>query len=328
MKYILWLLLVTASSFLNAQPTEPIRVIGTGATEKEAVSSAFEKAIESYVGVAILSGREIKNSKITSDRINTYSAGYIDKFKIVHTEKSEKSVTAVVDVWVKTSVLAEYKTAIGSVSTDIDAGSLAAQIQSFTNERKSLDNFVDEILTDYPKKGLKIQQQNVELYMNSNRTPVITVRTHIAWDIKFLESLRELMNLVKDSPEYFDLSCMCHRARSQISVLYKKNQKDFFWDRDVFFLRDASLSHRISASLDIQPKILASVLDQNRRVIHKQCFWTTEQFTRKEKFKDNLIINGSVYEKTRVEIPIVPNSELHRNINRINSVELEMAKSC
>lgn len=328
MKKFIWLLLIAASSLLHAQTSDPIRVVGTGLTEKEAVNSAFEKAIESYVGVAILSGREIKNNKIISDRINTYSAGYVDKFKIIHSDRSGKTTTVVVDVWVKTSVLAEYKTAIGTTSTEIDTDSLAAQIQSFANERKTLDNFVDEVLVDFPKKGLRLVQEKVELYIDNNRVPVITVRTNISWDPKFLESLRELMNLVKDSPEYFDLTCMCNRARSQVSVTYKQNPKNFFWDRDIFFLRDMSLSYKISSSLDIQPKILASILDAEKNVIHKQCFWTTEQFTRKDKTKDHLNINGSVFEKTRIEIPILPNTALHRRMNKIHSVELEMAKSC
>lgn len=318
-------LLISLSA--TAQDPNPIRVTGNGPTTRSAMQAGFREAIEIYSGSVILSDKEVKNNKITQNEIASYSAGYVDKYEILETQTARKEITLVMDVWIRPSKMAEHKLSVGKDVKDIDGDRVSTQIQSYTEERTSADKFVNKILNDFPKHALELKQGKTEITVDSYRNISISIDAEIKWNQRYLDSLKEALDVVQDGPEYYSLSCMCYVAREQIAIK-KLNPGDYYYTTSTFYLRDQILAKQVSDRLSTPPKINATLYDDNNRAIFTQCFLTQEAYTHSNKFKNLFSVYGNVNESTTVNLTVAPNSDMANLVKKSSKIELSLSTNC
>lgn len=328
MKALLPVIALLFSLSASAQDSNPIRVTGIGATSELAMQAGFRLAIEVYSGSVILSNKEVKNNKITQNEIASYSAGYVDKYEILKKTHSErKEIVVVMDVWIRPSKMAEHKLSAGKDVKDIDGDRIGTQIQSYTEERESLDRVMHTILNDFPKHALELKQGKTEVKIDSYRNILISVNAQIKWNQRYLDSLKEALDLVKFGPDYYSLACMCYVAREQISI-NKRNPGDYYYTTSTFYLRDQVLAAQIYSRLSIIPKINATLYNDDNKEIYTQCFVTQEPFTHSNKFKNLFSVQGIAAENTIVHITITPNSNMAHLVKQASKIELSLSTTC
>lgn len=327
MKSLLTVIAVLFSLSAIAQDPNPIRVTGVGATTESAMQAGFRSAIEVYSGSVILSDKEVKNNKITQNEIASYSAGYVDKYEILKTHSARKEIVLVMDVWIRPSKMAEHKLLAGKDVKDIDGERIGTQIQSYTEERNSADKFINKILNDFPKHALELKQGKTEVTVDSYRNISISFNAQIKWNQRYLDSLKEALDVVQDGPEYYSLSCMCYVAREQIAIK-KLNPGDYYYTTSTFYLRDRVLATQVYNRLSIPPKINATLYNDDNKEIYTQCFLTQEAFTHSNKFKNLFSVHGNTFENTTVHLTVAPNSEMANLVKKSSKIELSLTTTC
>ena len=311
MKSVIAILAVCIAASVSAQTS--VQVTGKGPSEKEAINDGFRQAIEEVSGNVVLSSVEAKRGKLTKDSIGNYSAGYVDKYEIINVTKNKSTVIVLMDVWVKSSKMADQKLNTGTDSKDIDGPRLGAQLQTYLDERKSADNFIDNIVSDYPSRALKIQQGKPQFLLDGNRNITINVPYRIKWNPDYITALSEALNNVQDGPEYFDLSCLCYKSREKIVVISKS--------RNAFHLSDHILAKKIHNKFDDFVRIKATVYDTDNNALASHCYATDTLFAGL-KPNGTYEIYGYKTETDSVDIPIPQNSKLGRNVEKADRIEL------
>jgi len=85
--------------------------IGYGISENEALKSAYQNAVEEYVGVLVDTKTVIKNSKLIQNDILTFSNGYIDSYKKISSKEQLGLWTVKIEAVIKKQdVLSKIKT--------------------------------------------------------------------------------------------------------------------------------------------------------------------------------------------------------------------------
>lgn len=315
MKHFFLLCFLITASLCHAN--EAIRVVGKGVSEQVALENAFVEAIQIYAGTAVGSGLEVKNGKVFSQETKLYSSGYVEKYQILSSNKTATDFNIVVDVWLKSSVLSHYRSRIDNNKHEIDVDSLNANIKTFLQERKNLDNLISNILLDFPSKGLISKVNKVEFYYDSNRTPTISVNSDISWNQDYILSLKETLNLVKGRPD---------STSKRVALTFFKNSSDWYPVMEIFHIRDFEIYDDMVSNFNLQPKLILTLLDpMNNSILHK-CFETSQMYTRVERFKDVLHINTAIKENLKLIFPISPKELI--GVKTISSVKLATAKTC
>jgi hypothetical protein len=103
----MWRILIALLLPLNCF-AQPIQVTSAGQTFEEAKLNGFRTAIEYKLGTIVISEREQRNFTMVKNNIQTYSAGYVDSFKILSNVSSENNVTLLMEVNVSESKLRDF----------------------------------------------------------------------------------------------------------------------------------------------------------------------------------------------------------------------------
>ena len=331
-------LLILAVSLLlsvSANANNPIRVIGIGNSFDSAKEDAFKKAIEIQVGVVILSQREIHNSDLVKNEIITYSAGYVDEYKVVTHQTLSNKTTLIVDVWVADSKLAHRLLSSGKSVENLEGDKLSTQYNSFLIDRAKGDKILTTILNDYPKLAYNVTQRPYQFKVDAQRNAILVIPFEIKWNYNYIVSLNEVLNLVADTKP--DLN----KTVGTI-VVTAKNPKDYVLGKmDNYQFTDMSRFNQIRNKFDntrLQVKML--IIDINNKVVDGSCISLGSGMntnsslatavmgpSKKTPFQDSrdstkTIINGnSVYADT-VEIQIEPDSYLSTVLKNTHRVEL------
>jgi hypothetical protein len=318
-----WLLALLLIASTSVHATDSVRVTGSGLSKDEAVANGFQKAIEVVSGIVVLSDREARNRKLTKEEILNYSAGYVDKFEIVNESKDRSGVYVEMDVWVRSSKLAEHKLNSGKDLQNIDGTTLGAQYQTYLNERNQADALFRKIIGDYPRNALEIKQIESSISVDDYRNAKISILAEVQWNQRYFASLKELISTVQEDKTY-NLQCLCYVSKERFVVVNKD------YSKDTFYLRDQQLSNIVRNGLTLPPKIYATIFDLENNILSQQCFWT--------EFKPMAVITthhgnineiyGPKKEHIRVNIPLMADSYLGKNITKISRVELSLAANC
>lgn len=246
----------------------PITVIGEGKDVTQAKNNAFQKAIEQEVGVALLSQRQVKNSKLAVDEIITHSAGYVDDFKIVRTEIVNNVYYVTVNVWVKSSRIHERILGATSDSKVADGEKINAQYESYNNTKQTGDDVLTAVLSSYPKSAFivkfeKIDNADVVTMVDEYRNPVFIANFDIAYNYNFLRSLNEALKLTSDKK--------IRNSDQRIITVTSKNPKSIFGDKDVYYINDVDRANLIKNAfvMTVQAKLVA--LDSSGNVLFHGC---------------------------------------------------------
>jgi hypothetical protein len=250
------ILLVCSNVFAQSIP---ITVIGEGRDVTQAKNNAFQKAIEQEVGVALLSHREVKNSKLATDEIITHSAGYVDDFKILNTEIINGVYYATVKVWVKSSRIQERILGATTDAKFANGDKINQQYESYNNTRVSGDEVLTAVLSSYPKSAFtvkvdKINKADMLTMVDRNRNPVFVMGFEVAYNYNFIRSLNEALKLTSDNRIHN------HQTQQIISVVSKK-PRSIFGDKDVYYINDTQRADLIKSAFITRVHVKMTALD-------------------------------------------------------------------
>lgn len=306
-------LLVCSNAFAQSIP---ITVIGEGKSITQAKNNALQKAIEQEVGVALLSRREVKNSKLTADEIITHSAGYVDDFKIDNTEIVDGVYYVTVKVWVKSSRIQERVLGATTDAKLANGDKINQQYESYNNTRVTGDDVLTTVLSSYPQHAFtvkidKINKADILTMVDKNRNPVFVAGFEVSYNYNFLRSLNEALKLTSDN------KIRNHQNQQIISIISKK-PKSIFGDKDVYYVNDTQRADLIKYAFITRVHVKLTALDGSGTPLFHGC-----QYIAGEEdtilMNNKFTINGN--QKFENEVTII-RKQSDPLIQRINSFTL------
>lgn len=288
-------LLVCSNAFAVSLP---ITVVGEGKDVTQAKNNAFQKAIEQEVGVALLSHKNVKSSKLVADDIVIHSAGYVDDFKITKTEVINNVYYVTVNVWVKSSRIHERVLGATTDAKFANGEKITEQYQTYNNTKKTGDDVLTTVLADYPKSAFiakfqKIDNADVITMVDEYRNPVFIANFNVSYNYNFLQSLNEALKLTSDKKI---------RNSDQQTISIRSNKpKSFFNDNDTYYINDADRANLIKNAFIMYVQVKLIALDSSGNPLFHGCsnfFQTHDAILLKnnfgidgtEKFENELVI--------------------------------------
>lgn len=314
------ILLTACATTVAEQKTIPITVIGEGTDLIQAKNNGFQKAIEQEVGVVLLSNKEVQNSKLVKDKIITHSSGYIHDYKIHNTDKVGDIYYITMDVYVKSSAISERVLGVIKDSRNIDGEKINEQYTSYNNSRKTGDELLNLVLSDYPKSAYVVTNQLVDkddiiTVVDRDRNPVLIVPFQVTFNYNFLKSLNESLKATSDKQ-------ISGNKNQHKIVIRSKKPNSFFNDNDAYYVNDTQRAGLIKKPFYDALFIKLVGIDNDS----KKLFYVCQQFKSKApgifEMKEYLIDGTEVYED-EVAITFKNKESL---IKKINAFQLTIQK--
>lgn len=327
-------LLLVACLFLTAcastKTNSYIRTTGEASSVQQAQELAFREAIQIKVGAVVVSERESNIHKILRDDVSLYSAGYVEDFKIVSTERTGGKVRVTVDVLVSDSVLMNQYTNTGKDSKFINGERDSARLGSFMEHKRQADRLIKSVMQSYPKTAFTIKQYPYTVQVDSNRNGLLTVPYEMHWNKDFIKSFNEAMQHTLDN-KYGILE----KSPANVITMTKFSDDTVLGTKKHFKFNDVVLLNNIKDQMtgSKEVRIMLRVTDASGKPIHVNCWVPRSVNGSKNSFygigePSQLTIYGN--ESERGHLTVVIPSNLTSLLGRANSVELSVVaqQSC
>jgi hypothetical protein len=259
---------VTANVFSQAPDSTLVRVLGVGSSDKEAMEDGFTRAAGIVSGVVTLSDKEVKRDRLIKNETFNYNAGYVDKYTIVNRSKDTGLISLEMDVWIRSSKLADQKLHTAKNAQDLEGGEISRQYSSYLKDRQQVDNLIGKIIDDYPKHAYTLKVGATQVKVDEDRRAYLNIPWEVSWNEKYLIALKEALSLTQDKREFWDLSCFCWKAKRRIRILTKDNPKQSKWNDDVFYFKDAVLVDKVQSRMLGMLCIRVNILNKENNIIY------------------------------------------------------------
>ncbi len=136
--------------------TQTVVAEGVGTSAEEALKDAFRNAVRQVVGAVVDAETLVKNDELISDKVLTYSDGFIKKYDEV-TKKEDKGlfrikITAEVQ---RRNVIAKLEAAKVAVKS-VDGKGLFAEVVTEVEAKKNAEALLTKALDGFPQNCLKV----------------------------------------------------------------------------------------------------------------------------------------------------------------------------
>lgn len=269
-----------ASTGTREEVSTPVLIEGSGKNSDEAIKNGLVRAIEFHSGSVILSDRESHQKKLAVNDVGSYSAGYVEKYTVHQTIVENDRTKVTMEVWVRSSNLANQKLNSGKDASSLEGETLGTQYRTFLADREGSTNFLDRVLNDFPSRALVIKQGKVQFKVDSQRNSYIELPITISWNYDYLVALNEALTKVQQPPTNFDLGCMCNRAPEVVTVISRK-PGNILGNRQSYFFTDSALGNRVRNTFDRYNHIWvrATIYGNNQEKILSECYPITQNFS-------------------------------------------------
>ena len=178
---------------------EFIRTEAWGPDEDTAVHNAFVTAIETKVGILLLSDRETKNYNQVKNDVYAYSAGYITEYKVISESKSNAGITVIVDSKVATSKIKNRILIGNQSSSELNGSDAIASFSTYNDTKISEDNLLKKVLLNYPTSAYNVELDASSVKSNVNRVFELAVGFHVSMNPEFISSARDIFSVIDNS---------------------------------------------------------------------------------------------------------------------------------
>lgn len=138
------------------QSIRTVVVEGVGLTEKEARDNAFSNAVQSAIGVLVDATTLVKNDQLITDKVLTYSNGYIQQFKVISTSSKGGTTRTRIQADVKIDMLTAKLTELAVIGKRaVDGASMAAEVTTKEKRRQDALALIAEATRGFPATVLK-----------------------------------------------------------------------------------------------------------------------------------------------------------------------------
>ncbi|MFC1744429.1 hypothetical protein ACFL35_10585 [Candidatus Riflebacteria bacterium] len=189
---------------LNSSETQTVIVSGSGLNQTSAIKVALKGAVEQAIGTLTDSETIIKNDEIISNKILSYSDGYVKKWEMIGTPRrsSDGLIHLKIKAIVKKDKLIQKMKEYGFIESKVDGKSLFAEaftkIQRRVDGKQLFNNLFKNILTN--QTLLRAQVISNRLVKGSDPAE-IEVKVQITFDFnaykkKFIPKLLKVFDAI------------------------------------------------------------------------------------------------------------------------------------
>jgi hypothetical protein len=232
------LVLASCSSSESVRQNSPIRSIGTGLSPEAAKDAAFRKAIEERVGILVIGERAVADYKLVKDEILSFSAGYVDDYRIVEQEKVGDSWRVTVDVWVSSSRITNRIFTAANARQELPGVRVAESFDSFIEQRRQADRLLGKLLAGFPRDALLIKFEGTDVEFDAERNALMTVNYNLSWNQNYLIALAETLAQLEDAKGYYE------SPNGKLRLNYQKPE-DWLGTLETFYFKDKILLKQI-----------------------------------------------------------------------------------
>ena len=310
---------------INRMDPGYVSVFCTGNNREDARTNCFQKAIETMVGIALLSNTQAVNNKLAKDEIIKYSAGYIDNYKIIEansTVLANGQQSMAMDVIVKSSKIHERLLNSGKPDKDINGDRMATQYNSYLSNRRDGDRLFKQILDDYPKRAIEIKQGAGEFKLDQYRNAVLIIPVEIRWNYNYLVSMKEALTLLSDGDE---------KSPNEVSLIMKKPE-DFIGSKSKYYFNDSLRAGDLAYAIqNYHTQLVARILDNSGQELFVECY-DAGMHDFADNFKQvgytEFVLRGGAVARKKITIKIEQNSQLHKALTNAGRVEMSLERGC
>jgi hypothetical protein len=261
-----------------------VKITGTGKTKEDAKQDGFNKAVEQYAGVVIVTAKEVHNDKLVRDDVIHHSAAYVEKFKILKTENTGNKVTVYMVVTIRESKIAERVLSDNVNTEQIDGEQLSAQYDTYMKSRQTGDKLTAYLLSNYPENAFDVKAEKSRLVVDPQRTAMIEIPFEIDWNYHYLVALREGLKTISDKKMYGTVQ--------RHLVLSGKDPKGWFpWEDDYVF-DDAVRYDQIKFTLNIPMSAFVNFYNSGGDLVDSVCY--RSYYPQIIVQGENRIVNGAI----------------------------------
>lgn len=265
----------------NPKIAGPYLVEGTGKSFNDAKSDAFRKAIEQAVGVAVLAERESRDKKLITEYVLNHSSGYVDRFTVLDKQDTGGRHKVSVEVYVKTSTIVDdYVLYKSKGSNNFDGEQATAKVDTYRVTQETGIDMISAVLKDFPEKTFDVDVSQPEVLIDKEtKKPQIAIYYSVRWSHKFLQSLAQVLNQVKDK----DCTWFCEGVSYELHYLDEKRNAQ----HKTFYFNDEMITDLIFEKLyrgygDWNPRYVAKIdfVDNYGNVLATACHFPNRASSR------------------------------------------------
>lgn len=266
---------------INCFASNYVRVTGEGSTFLEAKNNAFRQAIQTKVGLVVLSEQESSINNLDINDINVFSAGYIDDYKIISSNVTSTSARVTMDVLVAPSKLVDQTLNRGKVNEYVDGYKLGDKLSSYRNQKADGKKVLANVLNTYPQSAYTITTKPYRVLVDSNQMAVLEVPYKLVWNYDYIKALNEALKITQDNNFKF-----LENAPANV-VIMAKNPKDYLLgDRNQYQFNDLPLVNQIKLSMlnDREVRIKMVLRSGDNAILYNSCWVPNSVTGRKASF--------------------------------------------
>jgi len=321
MKYLVIMLalisgLACANKPISNKDRGYIQVMGSGKTVDEAKSNGFKNAIAIIVGSAVLSENEAVNNKLIKEQIIDYSAGYIDNYQIIDRIERQNNITLIMDVIVRPSKIHERVLNQGKSEQFIEGDRIYTQYKSYTEERKSGDEYLTAVLNNFPKNAFSLKQGVAETKVDRYRNGIIVIPYEIKWSYPYLVSINEALGKLQDGDR---------RSPERIKVISKSPSSFLIGSADTYYFTDSNRANIVKSVLEPNFFIKAKLVDNEFQTLYNTCYQVNSTFAGLQD-KGVYVLYGNDEFLGSIQMKI--DNQLYQVLQRGYKVELSLTSIC
>jgi hypothetical protein len=300
-------LLASVKCFAN----DYIRVTGQGTTVIEAKNNAFKQAIQTKVGLVVISELESNTNNLTRDNISLYSAGYIDDYRIVSTNSSGSFTRITMDVLVAPSKLIDQTLNRGKVEDYIDGTKLSDKINSYRTQKSNANTIISTVLSTYPQNAYVIKTKAYSVVVDKNQNAVLEVPYRLNWNYDYIVAFNEALKITQDNKFNF-----MQKAPANVVVMAKDPKDYVLGNRNHYQFNDIPMVDDIKSLMSDNREVRIKMVlrDRNNLALYSSCWIPDSVSGRKTSFyslgqPNNIIIYGNEFEENVLRATIDPKYE-------------------
>jgi hypothetical protein len=178
-----------------------IIVTGVGLTAESAKANAVRNAIEQTVGTYITSEVMVKNSELISDKILSYSGGFVKDTKVISQNMTTDGLfTLKIETFVFATKIRSKLDELKIKMKKIDGGSLFSEAVSRAQEQTTASPLLMDVFSKYPQAAYSFdigKPQILSTDPNNNKAKV-SIPVTMKFDETYLTKLKEVLQQVSN----------------------------------------------------------------------------------------------------------------------------------
>ena len=175
------------ATLVCALETKTVEVQGTGTTHDLAIKDGLRNAVEKAVGTLLTSETAVSNSMLIRDNILSYSAGYVEDYKVLSEELTLGQAQVKMSVRVASLKIRQKLDSLNIAVAKLPGQAFSVQIDTKRKAETDASKIIIPALNKYPKAAYKIEIKPPRLIKDNGDDADVKLDYSIAFDPEWLQ---------------------------------------------------------------------------------------------------------------------------------------------